>query len=68
MGLELLKGKKHSPGVSSPLGLGIGESVHQLRMFHSRLVQWRYANARAEVVNSKITKQSEVCIIAFPTI
>nr|XP_027063068.1 QWRF motif-containing protein 3-like [Coffea arabica] len=63
MGLELLKGKKHSPGVSSPLGLGIGESVHQLRMFHSRLVQWRYANARAEVVNSKITKQSESNLI-----
>lgn len=61
IGLELLKGKKHSSGVSSPLGLGIGESVHQLRLFHNKLVQWRYANSRAEAVNANITTQAEVC-------
>ncbi|XP_022897419.1 QWRF motif-containing protein 3-like [Olea europaea var. sylvestris] len=59
MGIELLKGKKSSPNTSSPLGLGSSDSVHQLRLLHNRLMQWRYSNARAETVNGNIIKKAE---------
>ncbi|KAK6141123.1 hypothetical protein DH2020_025130 [Rehmannia glutinosa] len=60
MGIELLKGKKSSSSVSSPLGPGSAENVHQLRLLHNRLMQWRYSNARAEAVNGNVIKQAEV--------
>ncbi|CAI9770331.1 unnamed protein product [Fraxinus pennsylvanica] len=59
MGIELLKGKKSSPNTSSPLGPGSSDSVHQLRLLHNRLMQWRYSNARAETVNGNIIKKVE---------
>ncbi|KAJ4729887.1 QWRF motif-containing protein 3-like [Melia azedarach] len=55
-GLDLFKSKKNS---SSPLGSGDIETAHQLRLLHNRLLQWRYANARADAVNGKIINQVE---------
>lgn len=63
MGLELLKGKKSSSNPSSPLGPSMGENVHLQRLLHNRLMQWRYANAKAEIVNANICKQVQVCIV-----
>nr|GMC76939.1 QWRF motif-containing protein 3 [Ipomoea batatas] len=61
MGLELLKVKKSSSSssASSPLGPGTSESVHHMRLFHNRLMQWRYANARSDVVNDNIIRQAK---------
>ncbi|KAI3465697.1 hypothetical protein Pfo_022360 [Paulownia fortunei] len=59
LGIELLKGKKYSSSASSPLGPGSAENVHQLRLFHNRLMQWRYSNARAEAVNGNVVKLAE---------
>ncbi|KAL2477884.1 QWRF motif-containing protein 3-like [Forsythia ovata] len=59
MGIELLTGKKSSPKTSSPIGPGSSESVHQLRLLHNRLMQWRYSNARAEAVNGNIIKKAQ---------
>ncbi|OIT32747.1 qwrf motif-containing protein 3 [Nicotiana attenuata] len=60
MGLELFKGKKFS---ASPLRPGMTESVHQLRMLHNRLLQWRYVNAKADKVNQNISKQAEANLV-----
>ncbi|KAJ6360972.1 hypothetical protein OIU77_004908 [Salix suchowensis] len=35
------------------------EKTHQLRMLHNRLLQWRYANVRADTVSLNINKQVE---------
>ncbi|CAL5391637.1 unnamed protein product [Camellia sinensis] len=66
MGLDLFRSKKSpatsssSSSSSSPSGCGMGESVHQLRLLQNRLVQWRYVNARADVVNEKMSNQAEL--------
>lgn len=65
MGLELFKGKKFSSVAASPLRPGMTESVHQLRMLHNRLLQWRYISAKADIVNQNISKQAEVCVVFF---
>jgi hypothetical protein len=75
MGWDLFKGKKSSSSSSlssMPVILpGNLESVHQLRLLHNRLMQWRYANARALAVNGSINHQAEViyawfsCFIEF---
>lgn len=62
LGIELLKGKKSYSRSSSSLS---AENVHQLRLMHNRLLQWRYTNARAESVNDNIIKQAEVCDYMF---
>ncbi|GFZ12903.1 QWRF motif protein [Actinidia rufa] len=59
MGLDLFRGKKASASGRSALGPGAAESVQQLRLNHNRLVQWRYANARAEAVNGNVATQAE---------
>ncbi|PIA54963.1 hypothetical protein AQUCO_00800004v1 [Aquilegia coerulea] len=59
LGLDLFKTKKSSTNCSSPIGDGVGESSHQLRMHHNRLIQWRYANARANTVNANKMTQAE---------
>ncbi|CAK9152132.1 unnamed protein product [Ilex paraguariensis] len=59
MGLDLFKSKKSSSSSSLPLGLGMTENVHQLRLLQNRLVQWRYANARGEAMNRSLTNQAE---------
>ncbi|XP_031249283.1 QWRF motif-containing protein 3-like [Pistacia vera] len=56
MGLDLFKSKKTS---SSPLGSGDVETGHRLRMLQNQLMQWRYANARADAVKEKMTNQVE---------
>lgn len=65
LGLDLFKSKKPFPSSSGggtvALGLSTGENVHQLRLLHNRLVQWRYTNARSEIVNENIASQAEVC-------
>ncbi|KAF4382549.1 hypothetical protein F8388_015377 [Cannabis sativa] len=48
-----------SPGRSSSPSLSVErysfiEASHQLRVLHNRLMQWRYANARAEAVDFNI--------------
>ncbi|XP_002319922.4 QWRF motif-containing protein 3 [Populus trichocarpa] len=59
MGLDLFKGKKSLSSSSLLSGSGNVENIHQLRMLHNRLMQWRYANVRAATVNLNINKQVE---------
>ncbi|KAJ6975941.1 hypothetical protein NC653_031689 [Populus alba x Populus x berolinensis] len=59
MGLNLFKGKKSLSSSSLLSGSGNVENIHQLRMLHNRLMQWRYANVRAATVNLNINKQVE---------
>ncbi|CAI9280170.1 unnamed protein product [Lactuca saligna] len=61
MGLDLIKSKKNGPGCSSPIGSGMGmvETVHQLRMMHGSWMRWRYANARANVVNETLDDKAK---------
>nr|XP_016440937.1 PREDICTED: QWRF motif-containing protein 3-like [Nicotiana tabacum] len=63
MGLELFKGKKFSSVAASPLRPGMTESVHRLRMLHNRLLQWRYVNTRADIVNQNISKHAEANLV-----
>lgn len=64
LGMDLFKARKSS---SSSLMVGSEnvENIHQLRLLHNQLVQWRYANARADAVNGNISKQMEVCVTNF---
>ncbi|KAD6795674.1 hypothetical protein E3N88_06570 [Mikania micrantha] len=61
MGLDLIKIKKNGSGCLSPLGAGVVmmESVHQLRMMHGSWMQWRYANARANVINETLDNKAK---------
>ncbi|XP_058089258.1 QWRF motif-containing protein 3 isoform X1 [Magnolia sinica] len=72
LGLELFKGKKSSSSSSSSspsslssavAGFEAVESVHQLRMLHNRLLQWKFANARADAVNQSRAAQSESSLV-----
>ncbi|EOX99326.1 Family of Uncharacterized protein function, putative [Theobroma cacao] len=54
--MDLFKSKKSS---ALQVGSGDVESVHQLRLIHNRLMQWRYANARADAVNKNTSNQVE---------
>jgi len=66
MGFDLFKSKKSGGfGSLSPIGFGINsEVVLKLRLFDNRLMQWRFANARAQVVNGTISHKAEVCMYA----
>ncbi|KAJ9560659.1 hypothetical protein OSB04_005819 [Centaurea solstitialis] len=63
MGLDLIKLKKSSSrsGCLSPLGSGTGTDmdIHQVRMMHRSLMQWRYANARANLVNETLDDKAK---------
>ncbi|GMI99675.1 QWRF domain containing 3 [Hibiscus trionum] len=52
--MDLFKSKKSS---ALQPGSGDVESVHQLRLIHNGLIQWRYANAKADAVNTNINNQ-----------
>lgn len=77
MGLDLFKGKKSSSvpfsssSSSSPRsggggGGGVdGEAVHQLRLLHNRVLQWRLVNAKADAVNASKVVQAEVSLRVF---
>ncbi|WJX69202.1 hypothetical protein P8452_53483 [Trifolium repens] len=58
-GFDLFKSKKSSLGLDSPVGFGNNEDVHKLRLFNNRLIQWRYANAKSQVVNANISHQAQ---------
>lgn len=60
MGFDLFKIKKSSPSSTSHES---GESIHQIRLLHNRLIQWRTVNARASIANQKIEEQAEVTFI-----
>lgn len=64
MGFDLFKGKKSGGfGSLSPVGFGVhSEVVHRLRLLDNRLVQWRFANARAQVVNGNTSHKAQVCM------
>ncbi|XXG69203.1 hypothetical protein AAC387_Pa06g2131 [Persea americana] len=73
MGLELFKGKKSSSvpfpsSSSSPRsgggGGGVdGEAVHQLRLLHNKVLQWRLVNAKADAVNASKVVQAEATFL-----
>ncbi|XP_068304405.1 QWRF motif-containing protein 3-like [Pyrus communis] len=50
-----------SNSVSS--GSSMTEMGHQLRLLHNRYLQWRFANARAAVVNQNIADQAQVNVL-----
>ncbi|XP_048433625.1 QWRF motif-containing protein 3-like [Pyrus x bretschneideri] len=67
-GLNLFKSKKSSSSPSSVLvrsnsvssGSSMTEMGHQLRLLHNRILQWQFANARADVVNQNIANQAQL--------
>ncbi|WJX39598.1 hypothetical protein P8452_27121 [Trifolium repens] len=64
-GFDLFKSKKSSLGLNSPVGFGNNEDVHKLRLFDNRLIQWRYVNAKSQVVNANISHQAQrnlICV------
>lgn len=62
-GFDFFKSKK-SVGLNSPSnGFGNNEDVHKLRLLDNRLIQWRYANARAQIVNANISRHTESNLI-----
>ncbi|XP_014511432.1 QWRF motif-containing protein 3 [Vigna radiata var. radiata] len=65
MGFDLFKSKKSGGfGSLSPIGFGVSsEVVHKLRLFDNRLMQWRFANARAQVVDGTISHKAESKLI-----
>ncbi|XP_068335094.1 QWRF motif-containing protein 3-like [Pyrus communis] len=70
-GLNLFKSKKSSSSPSSVLvrsnsvssGSSMTEMGHQLRLLHNRILQWRFANARADVVNQNIANQAQINVL-----
>ncbi|XP_062104708.1 QWRF motif-containing protein 3 [Humulus lupulus] len=76
MSLGLFKSKNHSSHSSStttaitnsnssasnslPGGYISTEASHQLRVLHNRLMQWRYANARADAVDFNIATHVKI--------
>lgn len=63
LGLDLFKGRKSSISTTtSPIGPAVADNVHQLRMFHNRLVQWRFANAKAHSASENLANLVEVKI------
>ncbi|KAL1562416.1 QWRF motif-containing protein 3-like [Salvia divinorum] len=58
LGIELVTGRKSLPSLSV-LGPGSAENVHQLRLLHNGLAQWRFSNARSEVANQNYVKDCE---------
>ncbi|XP_068644998.1 QWRF motif-containing protein 3-like [Aristolochia californica] len=57
LGLDLLKGKKSSN--SSLSNDEVREIAHKLRLLHNRLLQWRFANAKAEFINTSKRNEAE---------
>ncbi|KAL7611043.1 hypothetical protein Lser_V15G11174 [Lactuca serriola] len=63
MGLDLIKGKKGGSKLRSSLcsesSKDTIEDIHQLRLLQNSWMQWRYANARAQVVHDNLVVQCE---------
>lgn len=62
LGLDLFKSRKASVSTNSPVGTGISDNVHQLRMLHNRLVHWRFANAKSHAATANLSNLVEVMI------
>ncbi|GJV56572.1 QWRF motif-containing protein 3-like protein [Tanacetum coccineum] len=62
MGLDMIKNRKYGSGCLSPHGAGMSmvENVHQLRVMHGSWMQWRYANAKANVVNETLDNKAKI--------
>ncbi|XP_054812185.1 QWRF motif-containing protein 3 [Prosopis cineraria] len=58
MGFDFFRSKKSSPN-STLTGLSTSDTVYQLRLLDNRLMQWRYANAKAKAVNKSLSFQAE---------
>ncbi|KAI4322621.1 hypothetical protein L6164_022298 [Bauhinia variegata] len=58
IGFDFFKSKKTSM-ISTPTGSGNLDALHRLRLLDNRLIQWRYANARAEAINKSTSNQAE---------
>ncbi|XVE49853.1 hypothetical protein DITRI_Ditri01bG0115800 [Diplodiscus trichospermus] len=59
--MDLFKSRKSS---APKVGSSDVESVHQLKLIHNRLLQWRFANAKADAVNENIHNQVENCLLS----
>ncbi|XP_065876736.1 QWRF motif-containing protein 3 [Euphorbia lathyris] len=59
LGRDLLKGKKSSSARPLVAVSGGGDATYQLRLLHNRMMQWRYVNVRASVVDENIAKDVE---------
>ncbi|KAJ7948258.1 QWRF motif-containing protein 3-like [Quillaja saponaria] len=60
LGLDFFKSKKSSSSSNSTtMGCSNPETVHLLRLLDNRLIQWQFANARAEAVNRSIANQAQ---------
>ncbi|XP_028808491.1 QWRF motif-containing protein 3-like [Neltuma alba] len=57
-GFDFFRGKKSSTN-STLTGSSTSDTVYQLRLMDNRLMQWRYANAKAEAVNKSLSIQAE---------
>lgn len=68
LGFDLFKAKKSSSSSPSPSsscnslpgGYSATEPGHQLRMLHNRLMQWRFANSRADSANANLANHVKV--------
>ncbi|CAM8995736.1 unnamed protein product [Rhodiola kirilowii] len=65
MGKDLFKTKKSSTSLvlSAASGSANAEGVHQLRLLHCRLMQWRFTNVKAETACVNVTRQAEMNLI-----
>ncbi|BAT90191.1 hypothetical protein VIGAN_06138300 [Vigna angularis var. angularis] len=54
MGFDLFRTKK---------SFSTSEVIHQLRLLHNRLIQWRFTNARAHTVNHSMSLQAQSNLI-----
>lgn len=61
-GFDLFKSKKHLVPNSPTVGFGNSDDVHKLRLLDNRFIQWRYVNAKSQLVNANISSQTQVCI------
>lgn len=59
-GFDLFKSKKHLVLNSPTTGFGNSDDVHKLRLLDNRFIQWRYVNAKSQLVNANISSQAQV--------
>ncbi|KAA0047895.1 hypothetical protein IC582_025952 [Cucumis melo] len=60
LGLDLFKSRKSWISTTlSPVRPVVSDNVHHLRMLHNRLVQWRFANAKAQSATENLANLVE---------
>lgn len=62
LGFDFFRSKKKSSPFSSPLKptASDAEAAHQLKLMNSRLVQWRFVNAKASAANNNVASREKV--------